>query len=127
MQFHILGIVLPSFAEQRNLLASVYTKIGLDPRQVSYLEAHGTATKAGDTVEANAVADVFCLPGRTGPLLIGSVKSNMGHTEPASGIFQFMFINIACGWCDLLSQKSEIISLNYDLLSHISDSKMIIS
>ena len=49
------------------------------------MEAHGTGTKAGDPQEVNTIADVFC-KGRVGPLPIGSVKSNMGHAEPASGL-----------------------------------------
>ena len=51
------------------------------------MEAHGTGTKVGDTQEINVVADVFCSNGRKGPLLIGSIKSNMGHPEPASGTY----------------------------------------
>lgn len=51
-----------------------------------YVETHGTGTKVGDPQEAGAIADVFCTPHRTDPLLIGSVKSNMGHAEPSSGL-----------------------------------------
>ena len=63
------------------------------------MEAHGTGTKAGDPQELNALTDIFCGPSRTSPLLIGSVKSNMGHAEPASSkdfhvltlMFTFMY------------------------------------
>jgi fatty acid synthase len=57
----------------------------VDPNHVVYVEAHGTGTKVGDPQEANAICEVFC-SNRSEPLLIGSVKSNMGHAEPASGV-----------------------------------------
>ncbi|XP_053376816.1 fatty acid synthase-like [Mercenaria mercenaria] len=79
------GITFPSGDIQKKLLKEVYSEACIDPTQVSYVEAHGTGTKAGDPQEANALCDVFC-KGRIGPLPIGSVKSNMGHTEPASGL-----------------------------------------
>ena len=55
---------------------------------MAYVEAHGTGTKAGDPEELNAITSVFCKDRapEMGPLLIGSVKSNMGHPEPASGL-----------------------------------------
>ena len=52
------------------------------------MEAHGTGTKAGDKEELSAITSVFCngRDHKMGPLLIGSVKSNMGHPEPTSGL-----------------------------------------
>jgi fatty acid synthase len=82
---HVLGITFPSGDIQKRLLQEVYSEACIDPTQVSYVEAHGTGTKAGDPQEVNTICDVFC-KGRKGPLPIGSVKSNMGHSEPASGI-----------------------------------------
>uniref|UniRef100_A0A915HP15 Fatty acid synthase n=1 Tax=Romanomermis culicivorax TaxID=13658 RepID=A0A915HP15_ROMCU len=79
------GITFPSGAQQRRLLLDTYKEAGLDPRKVVYVEAHGTGTKIGDPQECSAVTSVFCRD-RSGPLLIGSVKSNAGHAEPASGI-----------------------------------------
>ena len=70
---------------QRQLLEQVYSEAGVNPADVTYVEAHGTGTKAGDPQELNAIADVFCVKQRRDPLLIGPVKSNTGHTEPASG------------------------------------------
>ncbi|WAR19700.1 FAS-like protein [Mya arenaria] len=61
------------------------SEVGVNPAQVAYVEAHGTGTKAGDPQEVNTICDVFC-NGRIGALPIGSVKSNMGHAEPASGL-----------------------------------------
>ena len=84
----ILGVTYPSGAVQKQLLDQVYAEAKIDPTEVAYVEAHGTGTKAGDPEELNSITDVFC-NGRApemGPLLIGSVKSNMGHPEPASGL-----------------------------------------
>lgn len=70
---------------QRQLAQETFEEARLRPQDVAYMEAHGTGTKAGDPEEVNAIAELFC-KGRTTPLLIGSVKSNMGHSEPASGL-----------------------------------------
>ncbi|RAL13057.1 type I polyketide synthase [Aspergillus homomorphus CBS 101889] len=64
-----------------------YEMAGLDPSDTSYVEAHGTGTQAGDTIDAHAIGHVF-RAGRSvnRPLVIGSVKTNIGHTEAASGL-----------------------------------------
>ena len=79
------GITFPSSDSQRNLMAETVAEAGINPLDVEYVEAHGTGTPAGDPVETRAIAGVFCA-GRKEPLLIGSVKSNLGHAEPASGL-----------------------------------------
>uniref|UniRef100_A0A0N4ZB91 Fatty acid synthase n=1 Tax=Parastrongyloides trichosuri TaxID=131310 RepID=A0A0N4ZB91_PARTI len=81
------GITFPSGERQAALLEEVYREANVDPNTVTYVETHGTGTKVGDPQEANAICNVFC-SNRTpdNPLLIGSVKSNMGHAEPASGL-----------------------------------------
>ncbi|GFY55991.1 fatty acid synthase [Trichonephila inaurata madagascariensis] len=79
------GITYPSYEMQKRLIQEVYQECKLSPSHISYVEAHGTGTVAGDPVEVSAIADVFC-PGRAEPLWIGSVKSNMGHAEAASGL-----------------------------------------
>jgi len=66
-------------------LTEIYNEAGVDPAKIAYVEMHGTGTKVGDPQEANAVYDALCQARET-PLLIGSVKSNMGHAEPASGL-----------------------------------------
>ena len=70
---------------QKELLLRTYRKAGIDPASISYMEAHGTGTVAGDPQELNSITDVICA-NRSEPLLIGSVKSNMGHGEPVAGI-----------------------------------------
>jgi len=67
-------------------MTQTYAECGVHPSNIVYVEAHGTGTKAGDPEEVNSIADLFC-KGRQSPLLIGSTKSNMGHSEAVSGIF----------------------------------------
>ncbi|KAL7906095.1 putative polyketide synthase [Trichoderma velutinum] len=87
-------ITTPSGAAQETLMRECYRRAGLDPRGTQYFEAHGTGTQAGDPIEARAMAGVFCGVGENGDggrdeahyLRIGSVKTNVGHTEAASGL-----------------------------------------
>lgn len=79
------GITFPSYISQRNLMKEVVSEAKINPLDVVYVEAHGTGTMAGDPVETKSIANVYCV-GRTQPLLIGSVKTNLGHAEPASGL-----------------------------------------
>jgi phthiocerol/phenolphthiocerol synthesis type-I polyketide synthase C len=81
------GISVPGAATQAALLKSVYERAGVDPRSLAYLEAHGTGTAVGDPIEARALMEVAAA-GRPieKPLLIGSVKTNVGHLETASGM-----------------------------------------
>ncbi|KAF6202923.1 hypothetical protein GE061_003330 [Apolygus lucorum] len=88
------GITFPNGEIQRALVEKVFAEAGVSPSEVSYVEAHGTGTKVGDPQEVNNIAEVFC-KGRTTPLLIGSVKSNMGHSEPASGLCSLAKVLIA--------------------------------
>ncbi|EFN81866.1 Fatty acid synthase [Harpegnathos saltator] len=88
------GITFPSSEMQGRLLEEFYNECGVSPSCISYLEAHGTATKVGDPEEVNAIERVFCKDERS-PLLIGSVKSNLGHSEPASGMCQIAKVVIA--------------------------------
>ncbi|KAK2628215.1 hypothetical protein QTJ16_002861 [Diplocarpon rosae] len=81
------GITMPSGDAQESLIRLVYGTAGINPKDTGYVEAHGTGTKVGDPIEAAALKNVFG-EGRTAraPLFIGSVKSNIGHLEAASGI-----------------------------------------
>ncbi|MFC5148429.1 SDR family NAD(P)-dependent oxidoreductase [Streptomyces aureoversilis] len=80
------GLALPNPRAQEALLTSVYEQAGVDPDDVVYLEAHGTGTPAGDPVECEAIGRALGTRRSTGALPIGSVKSNLGHLEPASGM-----------------------------------------
>ena len=79
------GIALPSADGQRALLDRLYGDGGIDPRALAFVEAHGTGTRVGDPAEAAAIGGALAR-GRDTPLPIGSVKSNIGHLEPASGL-----------------------------------------
>lgn len=78
------GISLPDGAAQAALIAAVLRAGRVKPDALGYFEAHGTGTPAGDPIEAAAIA--AAVQGRRAPLPIGSVKSNIGHTEAAAGL-----------------------------------------
>ena len=80
------SIVVPSAAGQARLLNDIYKRVDFDPRRIFYVEAHGIGTPTGDPIEANCLGQFFNRSCFDPPLLIGSVKSNLGHTEGASGI-----------------------------------------
>lgn len=79
------GLSLPSADAQAALLERIYAAASLDPDRLGYLEAHGTGTQAGDPVESEAIGRAVGRM-RSRPLPIGSIKSNVGHLEPASGM-----------------------------------------
>ncbi|NUS67037.1 MAG: SDR family NAD(P)-dependent oxidoreductase [Ensifer adhaerens] len=80
------GISLPSREAQANLLRAIYEGNGIDANQVAFVEGHGTGTKVGDPAEVWSIGTVIGAK-RRAPVPIGSIKSNIGHTEPASGLF----------------------------------------
>ncbi|KAL0130473.1 hypothetical protein PUN28_002261 [Cardiocondyla obscurior] len=88
------GITYPSTKIQSTLLSEYYQECGISPFCLEYFEAHGTATKIGDPQEINAIYNALCKDRKT-PLMIGSVKSNLGHAEPASGFTQIAKVIIA--------------------------------
>ncbi|XP_072399714.1 fatty acid synthase-like [Diabrotica undecimpunctata] len=79
------GITLPTSEEQYVLMKELYESINIDPNEIQFVEAHGTGTLTGDLAECEALAKYHCQK-RAKPLLIGAVKSNMGHSEIASGM-----------------------------------------
>nr|XP_037286006.1 fatty acid synthase-like [Rhipicephalus microplus] len=79
-----LGVPFPSSVGHEKLLRDTYAEANVDPAKVVYVEAHGTGTRVGGTQELEALSNVLCTPERERPLLIGSVKSNVGHAESAS-------------------------------------------
>lgn len=80
------GIFFPSRRVQKTLMESFYKEINFDTGLIDYVEAHCTGTQVGDPEEVAAIDEVICKKNRTKPLLIGSVKSNLGHSEPSSGL-----------------------------------------
>ena len=81
------GLTVPNGAAQELVIADALRRAGLRPSEVDYVEAHGTGTSVGDPIEARATGSAYA-KGRAEdrPLLIGSVKTNIGHLEPAAGV-----------------------------------------
>ena len=84
------GLLAPNPAAQMAVLRSAYANAGVPPQEVDYVETHGTGTLLGDPIEARALGAVL---GRgrpqESPLLIGAVKTNLGHLESAAGMVGF--------------------------------------
>ncbi|MFE3055044.1 SDR family NAD(P)-dependent oxidoreductase [Nocardia sp. NPDC059239] len=81
------AITVPNADLQEALAKSVTERAGIAPHQVTYVEAHGTGTPVGDPLELRAIGRAYGrVAERTGPLGVGSVKAQLGHTEAASGI-----------------------------------------
>ena len=80
------GLTVPSEAAQEALLREVYQRARLNPGDIDYVEAHGTATALGDPIEVGALRSVFGLRAPEEALLLGSVKTNFGHLNAAAGI-----------------------------------------
>jgi acyl transferase domain-containing protein/NADPH:quinone reductase-like Zn-dependent oxidoreductase/acyl carrier protein len=89
-----IGLSLPSEGAQASLLRSVYARAGVAPEQLTFFEMHGTGTPAGDPIEAAAVGHSLG-QSRYDPLPIGSVKTNIGHLEPASGMAGLLKASLA--------------------------------
>ncbi|WP_437594346.1 SDR family NAD(P)-dependent oxidoreductase [Sorangium sp. So ce1000] len=82
---HSNGITAPNGLSQVAVLGQALRNAGVDPSGVTYIEAHGTGTTLGDPIEVEALAEVY---GRAGAdrCLLGSVKTNIGHSEAAAGV-----------------------------------------
>jgi acyl transferase domain-containing protein/NAD(P)-dependent dehydrogenase (short-subunit alcohol dehydrogenase family)/acyl carrier protein len=78
--------VAPSVEGQETMLREALRDAGVSPEQVQYVEAHGTGTHVGDPVEIQAIARVLAEGERRLPCRIGSVKTNIGHSESAAGV-----------------------------------------
>lgn len=81
------GITMPSAEGQTRLLHQVLNQASIDPSDIDYVEAHGTGTAVGDPIEIKAIGNVYgASRSSINPVPVGSVKSNLGHMEPASGM-----------------------------------------
>nr|WP_223184577.1 non-ribosomal peptide synthetase [Streptomyces sp. CBMA152] len=77
---------MPSLTAQRDVVARALEKSGVEPATVSYVEAHGTATALGDSIEISALSRAFGTARAGQYCAVGSLKSNLGHAESASGV-----------------------------------------
>lgn len=80
------GIAAPNGDAQQALIERVYREAGLTPDDMQVVEAHGTGTQAGDTTECGALARVLEGSARDVDVVVGSVKTNIGHLEAAAGV-----------------------------------------
>ncbi len=81
------GITVPRGEAQKELIKRVCARAGINPGDLQYIEAHGTGTPVGDPIEANALGEVMSIGRRKEEkCFIGSVKTNIGHTEAAAGV-----------------------------------------
>jgi acyl transferase domain-containing protein/acyl carrier protein len=93
---HSNGLTVPNGLSQEAALRAALERAGVSPLQVQYAEAHGTGTPVGDPVEANALGNVLGRCRAEGErLTMGSVKSNIGHTESASGAVSLIKVALA--------------------------------
>ncbi|KAL0938515.1 polyketide synthase [Colletotrichum truncatum] len=85
------GITMPSQEAQEELARRVHREVGLDPKDTGFVEGHGTGTAVGDPIDAAAIASVYGSPRSTvDPVYLGSIKSNIGHLEGASGLLSII-------------------------------------
>jgi acyl transferase domain-containing protein len=81
------GLTVPNGPAQQAVLRSALANAGIEPADIDYVEAHGTGTSLGDPIEVEALGEVMRVGRAAGrPLAIGSIKTNLGHTEAASGL-----------------------------------------
>lgn len=85
------GMTVPNGVSQKKSIEDALKKSGLNASDIEYVEAHGTGTPVGDPIECNALGEIYGQKRKSGdPCIIGSVKSNIGHTESAAGIAGLM-------------------------------------
>jgi phthiocerol/phenolphthiocerol synthesis type-I polyketide synthase C len=91
------GVTVPNGPAQQALLRQALTAAKLTPADIDYIEAHGTGTPLGDPIELDSLSKVFADREGRAPLVLGAVKTNLGHLEAAAGIAGFMKTVLAVG------------------------------
>ncbi|MFM9034350.1 MAG: type I polyketide synthase, partial [Mycobacterium sp.] len=84
------GQTVPNGPAQQALMRQALHAARLAPSEVDYVEAHGTGTGLGDPIELDALAEVYGERDGSAPLVLGSVKTNLGHLESAAGVAGFI-------------------------------------
>ena len=92
------GYTVPNPKAHSALIEEAWRRSGAEPGSAGYIEAHGTGTSLGDPIEVRALGRVLG-EGRDpdAPLLIGSVKTNIGHLESAAGVAGFIKVVLSLG------------------------------
>ncbi len=81
------GLHMPRQEAQIDVMNDAYSRAGIDPSLVQYIEAHGTGTAVGDPIECTSIGEVIGSKKKKGEkVVVGTVKTNVGHLEPASGM-----------------------------------------
>ena len=89
------GLTVPSKLAQERVIRSALKNGNVDAHQVMYVDGHGAGTSLGDPIEVRALGDVFDVEQRQHPLMVGSVKTNIGHLEAAAGIASLIKVVLA--------------------------------
>ncbi|MEP7048695.1 MAG: SDR family NAD(P)-dependent oxidoreductase [Pseudomonadota bacterium] len=89
------GLTAPNGAAQEAVIRDALANAGLSPADISVIEAHGTGTSLGDPIEMNALGRVFGERPASAPLLVASVKTNLGHLEAAAGAASIIKVVLA--------------------------------
>ena len=84
------GLTVPNGPAQQALMRQALNAARLEPSEVDYIEAHGTGTALGDPIELDALSEVYGDRADAAPLVLGSVKTNLGHLESAAGVTGFI-------------------------------------
>lgn len=119
-------ITTPNAEAQRKMILSCYERAGLDVSETSYVEAHGTGTPTGDPLELGAISAAFPTNDNRFPLYVGSVKSNVGHTEATSGLASIIKTTLALEK-GLIPPNGNFKRLNPKLLPLLKSSNMAVS
>lgn len=109
------GYTVPNPVAQTEAMKEVFTKSKINPRTISYVEAHGTGTSLGDPIEITGLTNAFGDTGDTQYCRIGSIKSNIGHCESASGMASIAKVLLQLKYKKLVpSIHSEVLNPNID-------------
>ena len=106
------GIMAPNIHAQEAVYRAAYAQAGIAPAQVQFVETHGTGTPLGDPIEVQSLSSVLGMDRPANfPCLLGSVKTNIGHTEAVAGIAGLIKVALAL--------KHRVIppNLNFDTLN----------